>query len=44
MDRKPPVNGSLYDVVAMGKDVASRKTVFLADEIEAEVEVGKGPT
>jgi hypothetical protein len=37
------VNGTLYYVVAMDKDAGSR-TIFLADEIEAEVEAGKEPT
>ena len=38
------VNGTLYYVVAMDKDVAGRRTFFLADEIEAEVKAGKEPT
>jgi hypothetical protein len=39
-----PVSGALYYVVGMDKDVAGKRTVFLADEIEAEVEAGKGAT
>jgi hypothetical protein len=31
-------------VVAMDKDAAGSRTVFLADELEAEVEAGKEPT
>jgi hypothetical protein len=38
------VNGTLYYVVAMYKDAGGSRTVFLADEIEAEVEAGKEPT
>jgi hypothetical protein len=36
------VNGALYYIVAMDKDDAGRKTVFLADEIEAEVKEKEG--
>lgn len=36
------VNGALYYIVAMDKDDAGRKTVFLADEIEAEVTEKEG--
>jgi len=38
------VNGTLSYVVAMDKDVAGRRIVVFADEIEAEVEAGKVPT
>jgi hypothetical protein len=36
------VSGALYYVVAMDKDDAGRKIVFLADEIEAEVKEKEG--
>jgi hypothetical protein len=40
--RISPVNGALYYIVAMDKDDAGGKTVFLADEIEAEVKEKEG--
>jgi hypothetical protein len=36
------VSGAIYYIVAMDKDIASRRTVFLADEIEDEVKEKEG--